>query len=207
MNHAREPAEADAGRQREGDLAHEIASMAGDDRGPYQPIRAPPHVDLDEAFFLAVDHGAVHLGERSHEGVDRDPLGDRVAFVESDVGHFRIRVGAPRHGQRGDALASEEQRVLDHDSRREIGRMGELRLEADVAGREDPRIGRSQVVVDDDAMFCVERDAHGVQTETFDIGRAAGSDQDLVDREPVFTAIDREVERLSLRPPFDRPNL
>src|SRR5439155_7840074 len=77
----------------------------------------------------------------------------------------------------------------------------------DVAGSEDPPVGRAQVVVDDDASPRVECDAHGLQTETFDVGRAARPDQDLVDREPVVTAVDREVERLSVRPPLDRPNL
>ena len=58
--------------------------------------------------------------------------------------------------QRAEALAAEEEGILDHRARCEVGGMGELEAHADIAASKDPRIGRAEEVVDHDALGIVE---------------------------------------------------
>ena len=127
------------------------------------------------------------------------PRRSRVALVEADVGDLGIGVGAPGHVQGAEPLAAEEERVLDDDAGGEVGGVGELPVHADVAGGEDARVGGAQVVVDLHAAPRVVRDADRLETETVDVGRAAGADEDLVDAHLVLAVAGWRTRRTTCR--------
>ena len=162
---------------------------------------------LDEALLLAVDDRAIDLAERPHERVDGDPLGGGVVLVEPHVRDLGVGVRAPRDRQRREALAAEEEGILNHDARGEIRDVRELGLQTDVAGGEDARVRRPQLIVDDDAPLAVELDADRLETEIVDVRGAPGADQDLVDGDLVLAPAHPEVQALAFVYPLDTLDL
>jgi len=85
------------------------------------------------------------------------------------VGDRRIGVGAPRNGQRAQAPATEEQRVLNHDARRGVGGVREFMLQAGVTGGVNSRIAGLQEIVDPDARGRVAVNTRSFQVESLDV--------------------------------------
>src|SRR4029077_6403042 len=121
-----------------------------------------------------------------------------ILFVKPDVSDFRLSIGAPGDGELREALAAEEQSVRDDGGGGEVRRMGELRLETDVARGEDASVGGSQSVVDEDSSLAVELHASRFQTDLLDVPRSPGADEDLVDGHRILAPADRELEGLAV---------
>ena len=83
-------------------------------------------VHLDEALRLAVEDRSIDVGELLHEGLDADPALLRLGLREADVGDLGIGVGAGRDREGAGPGPPEEEGVLDHDARLEVGGVGEL---------------------------------------------------------------------------------
>ena len=129
-----------------------------------------------ESVFLTVQDRPVDAVQRLGKGVDRDPLGAGLLRGQTDLGHFRRRVRAPRNDEFARPPAPAEERVLDHDTRHEVGRMRELEPRADVAARIDLWVGRAQALVDPDALAVVG-DAGRLEPESFHIGGSTHRDE------------------------------
>ena len=125
------------------------------------------------------------------------PAARASALVHPHVRHLGIGVGAPRHHERGELLRAREQRVLHHDLRRGVGRVGELPLHADVAGGVDARVAGLEIVVHVHAAARVVAHAHRLEVEPLDVGRAADAEQQLVDDDALGCGPSRvrEVDR------------
>ena len=87
--------------------------------------------------------------------------------------------------------------------------MGEPVLEADVAGREDPRIARPQEVIDADARPGAVIDPGRIEAQVLDVGHAAGAGEDLVDRHRAPVVVGDQVDLLlaGLDPHPDDPGV
>ena len=129
----------------------------------------------------------------------------RLALVEADVGDLGLGVGAPGHHQGRELPAPAEERVLHHDLRGGVGRVGELPGHAHVAGGVDAAIRGAQPVVDLDAPLRVEGDARRLEPEPLDVRRAARGDQQLVDDERPRRGRPRASGAAGARPPGARP--
>jgi hypothetical protein len=180
MNDRGEAAHPDARADGEGQLADHLPRVPGHDGGAHDLVRALAQVHLDEALLLVVDDGAIHLGQRAHQGVDGEAALLRLPSGETDVRDLWIRVGAPRDGEGGEPLASEEERVLDHRARGEVGGMGEFRRHAHVARRVDTGIGGLEMIVDLDAVAIVIGHANGLEAEPLHVGHPPRAHEDLV---------------------------
>ena len=83
--------------------------------------------------------------------------------------------------------------VTDAAKRLGVGRVGELEGRAEVAGRENARVGGPEPVVDTDAV-AVEFYTRRVQAEPLDVGRTTGRDQDRVHPQLVRAAGTVQIE-------------
>jgi hypothetical protein len=102
-------------------------------------------------------------------------------LVHSDVSDFGIGVSAPRNRERAGLLAAEEERVLNDDASQGIRHVRELEARAYIARGVNVRIGRSQSVINANALFRVEVDAGGLEAHVFDIWQATSADKDSID--------------------------
>ena len=146
-----------------------------------------------EALALAVEYTAVHFGERYGQGGCFDALGLGLGRGEAHMGDLRVGEGAPGDHQPGGFLPSREQGVGEQDAGLGVGRVGELEGRAEVAGRENARVGGPEPVVDTDAV-AVEFYTRRVQAEPLDVGRTTGRDQDGVHPQLLRAACTVQIE-------------
>ena len=205
MDHPRERAEPDLTGHRDRDLGDHVARMRGDDRRAEDLIALLGHVHLDEPLRLAVEDRAVDFLEALDERADRDAALLGVALGEPDVRDLGLGVRAPGHDERARLRVPEEERVLDHQARLEVGVVRELEGRGDVAARVDVRVRRHEMIVDLDAGADRVLDADLLEIEPLDVRRAADTDHDLVGLDRLAAL---QVERLRaprrLRGPLDR---
>src|SRR5580658_8551078 len=74
--------------------------------------------------------------------------------------------------------------------------MREFIFRANIAGCIDPRVAGLQKIVDRDAGLGVIADARSLEIETFDVGRAADADQDLIGGDRLLIAVTDEISQL-----------
>ena len=146
--------------------ANHLAGPRRDDRASEHP--PPRMVDPHEPVAFLIHDSAIDLVERDGDRLDLVPVAPGRIRQPTDVRNFGVGVGAPGDHQRARAGAAEKERVLNHDARRRIGRMGELERRADVAGREDARVRCPQAVVDGHTVLA-GGDAGRCQIEAFDV--------------------------------------
>ncbi len=91
-----------------------------------------------------------------------------------------VGVSTPRHRQRAELLAAEEQRVLDDDSRGKVCTMRELPFHANIAGGIDARIGCLQKVIHFHSFALVVFHADRFEVQSFDVWRSACAREDFV---------------------------
>jgi len=102
---------------------------------------------------------------------------------------------APRDDEGRELLLSEEEGVLNDDAGGGIGGVGELQFHGHVSGRVDVGGAGLEGVADGDALAIVG-DAGFLKIETFDIGGAADTDENLIHNEFFGAAVFCEVKGL-----------
>ena len=196
MDDVGEGTQSDSRDHRQRDLVDHIARMTGDDCRAEYPVRPLLDVDLHEAHFLVVGDRAVHVVHRDGEGLHRDVPLARLPHIKPDMSDCRIGVGAPRNRQCTQTLTAEEQRILNHDARRRVGGMGELVLQAGIAGGIDAPVAAAQEIIDPDAGDSVEIDARGFQIQAVDIRYPACADQNGIDRYRDAVVVADQIDEL-----------
>ena len=134
MDHLRQVAQADAGDHRQGDLVDHFAGMADDDGRAEDPVGTFGDVDLHEADVLAVGTARSTSCIGMVKVVTGMSASHRLAHVQADMGDLGIGIGTPRNDQFARALAAATQRVGTAMRAMRRRDMGELVLQADVAG-------------------------------------------------------------------------
>src|SRR5258708_6781764 len=95
MDDARDAAQADALGDRQTELAHHVAGVLGDQGGAEDLVGAALEVNAQEALVLAVEAGAVVVGEGPGQGVDLEAPAARGALVHPDLAALRAAPRAP----------------------------------------------------------------------------------------------------------------
>src|SRR5581483_8991564 len=104
MDDARDGAEPDLPDHRERDLRDRLARVRRDQRrAADRPLSVD--VDAEEAVVIALEAGAVDVGERDRDRPDRDAVRGGVLLVPADVRDLGRRVRAPRDVERARARA------------------------------------------------------------------------------------------------------
>jgi len=92
--------------------------------------------------------------------------------------------GAPRNNRGAEFLASEEEGILNHDSRGGIGSVSKFAGQANITGGINSRICCLQVVIYYYAVLIVPH-ANGFKVQAFNVRRASNSDQNLIRRDDI----------------------
>jgi len=71
-----------------------------------------------------------------------------ISVVSVTMRHLWLGVGAPRHVKSRDALASQEERILECQARHGIGGVGEGPAACRITGHEDAVVAGAQMVID-----------------------------------------------------------
>ena len=192
------------GHHGEGDLTDHLAGMLGDNGGAQYLIAPLANVDLDEALLVAFQDRTIDAVEGDLECLHIDALSFSIALIHADVSDLRTRVGAPGDCQAAGLAPAHKECVLNHDSGRRIGGVSELVAQRDIAGGKDVRIARLEVVVGLDSGARVKFDTGRPESEPFDIRSAPDSDQDLIDRQNLGSALALQSEFLSFSPVLRR---
>src|SRR6185369_1087345 len=197
MNHGSQFTQADPGRHRNTDLADHFAGMSGND-GCSEDFVAPfSDVEFHKAILLAVQHRAVDVLELAHVGIHFQAARAGVAFIEPDVGDFRVGVSAPGHREGARFLAAKEQGVLNYEPGGKIGGMGEFPGQANVSGAINVRIAGLETIVYQDAFARVILHANRLEVQAIDVRRAAGPRQNFVYNERLLLTLRLVVDEFS----------
>src|SRR5258708_4669851 len=90
-------AEPDALGDRQAELAEHVAGVLRHQGGAEDRVAATPQVDAQEALLLAVENGAIVIGDRHGQRVHLEAAGAGVPPVEADAGDLGARVADPWH--------------------------------------------------------------------------------------------------------------
>ena len=85
---------------------------------------------------------------------------------------------------------------MDDDARGCVGGVGEPVGHADVAGGVDATVGRLEVVVDHNTAFRIVADPDGLEVEALDVGRAPGTEENLINRDDLLAPGALQVNEL-----------
>ena len=164
------------GRDRQRELRDHVAGVGCDERGAQDPVGVLPDEDLEKALG-AVEARTVYLAQLQAQGLESEPAVASLGLGQPDVRDLGRRVGAPGHDERARLGPAEEEGVLDHDAGQGVRGVGELVARRDVAGREDPRVGRAELIVHLDTGPAVGNPG-GLEAQPVDVRRAPRCDQD-----------------------------
>ncbi len=207
MNHAGDPPQSNPGSDRERQLRDDFAGVGRDDCCAHDLVGARAHVDFGHACGLAVQHRAIHRAHLLRERPYRDAARGGLGFAEPDVSDFRVGINAPGNCEAACAVASEKQRVADHDSGVRVAQMRELQGRAYVAGGKDVRIAGLQIVIDPHAGFAVVLHARGLEADFLHVGRAPSGHQDFIDLDFATRAAMLQAHDTARRAPPDACDL
>lgn len=144
-------------------------------------VRALLDMHLDKALAFIIGPPAIDIANRKVEGLNGNTLLLCFLFVEAHMRDFRIGVGTPGDDEiAGFFVRPREERILQHNARHGVGGVGKLILGGDIAGGIDMRVGGAQAVIDLDPFFVILY-TRRFQIQCFQIGRAPGRHQNLID--------------------------
>src|SRR5690348_16899345 len=189
MNYRSEFAQTDASRHCHADFTNHLARMPRHYSRAQDFIMLFSDVKFHETLFLTVQNSAIHLFELTDVRVHFHAALTGLTFIEPDVGNFRVGIGAPGHRQGTGSLAAKEQGILNHEACRNIGRMGELPIQANIARSINVRIRRLEAIIYEDPFAMVVLYPHGFQVQTFHVRHAARPDQNLVHSKALLLSV------------------
>mmetsp|Transcript_3026 Transcript_3026/g.9055 ORF Transcript_3026/g.9055 Transcript_3026/m.9055 type:complete len:260 (+) Transcript_3026:118-897(+) len=176
VDNAAEEAEADLCLDSQRELGDHLAGVRRDDGRAEDFICALFAVDLDKAFVVALEDGAVDMCQRRRVRVALEAERGEVALVEADVGNLWLGERAPRDQQLGEFHVAAKERILHDGAGHGAGDVRELERRAAVADCVNVRVGRPARVVDFHPSLQVKVDARVFEAEALDVWFAARGD-------------------------------